>query len=144
MKYCADGDAIDKRKSKKPSIAQAVVAALLVMGAFLALVVVSRDALSTAQPLEHHYVVTPSQNVNTNVDATQVTSVVEARATILLVQREEPEMNNFSQELVDDSSVDALPKETVALKAGVIPERSMRFCKPSFSGNEDRLLLRTQ
>ena len=48
MKYCADGDAIDKRKSKKPSIAQAVVVALLVMGAFLALLVVSHDALSTA------------------------------------------------------------------------------------------------
>ena len=60
MKYCADGDAIDKRQRKKPSIAQAVVAALLVMGAFLALLVVSRDALSTAQPLEHHYVATPS------------------------------------------------------------------------------------
>ena len=48
MKYCADGDAIDKRKSKKPSIAPAVVASLLVMGAFLALLVVSHDALSTA------------------------------------------------------------------------------------------------
>lgn len=41
MKYSADGDATDKRKRKKPSIAQAVVVALLVMGAFL---VVSRDA----------------------------------------------------------------------------------------------------
>ena len=82
--------------------------------------------------------------MNINVDATQVTSVVEARATIPLVQREEPEMNNFSQEIVDDSAVDVLPKEAVALKAGVIPERKLRFCKPSFSGNEDRLLLRTQ
>ena len=82
--------------------------------------------------------------MNINVDATQVTSVVEAGATIPLAQREEPEMNNFSQELVDDSAVDVLPKEAVALKAGIIPERRLRFCKPNFSGNEDRLLLRTQ
>lgn len=82
--------------------------------------------------------------MNINVDATQVTSVVEARATIPLVQKEEPEMNNFSQELVVDLLVDALPKETVALKAGDISERRLRICKLSFSGNEDRLLLRTQ
>jgi hypothetical protein len=114
------------------------------MGAFHALVVVSHDAASTAETLAHLYVVMPGKNVSIEVDALQVTSMNEARASFPPVQTGEPEMNSLLQVLVDDTQVDVLPKETLALKAADITERILRFCKPAFSDDELCLLLSTQ
>jgi len=113
------------------------------MGAFHALVVVSHVAASTAETLAHLYVVMPGKNVSIEVDALQVTSMNEARASFPPVQTGVPEMNFLLQVLVDDTQVDVLPKETLALKAD-ITERILRFCKPAFSDDELCLLLSTQ
>ena len=116
----------------------------LVMGAFHALVVVSHDAASNAETLTHLYVVMPGKNVSIEVDALQVTSMNEARASFPPVRTGEPEMNSLLQMLVDDTQVDMLPKKTLALKAADITERILRFCKPAFSDDELCLLLSTQ
>ena len=113
------------------------------MGAFHALVVVSHVAASTAETLAHLYVVMPGKNVSIEVDALQVTSMNEARASFPPVQTGVPEMNFLLQVLVD-TQVDVLPKETLALKAADITERILRFCKPAFSDDELCLLLSTQ
>jgi hypothetical protein len=133
--------------SAKPGFARLRMVRLLtplVMGAFHALVVVSHDAASTAETLAHLYVVMPEKNVSIEVDALQVTSMNEARASFPPVQTGEPEMNSLLQVLVDDTQVDVLPKETLALKAADITKYMLRFCKPAFFNNELCLLLSTQ
>jgi len=67
-----DGDAMQKKKQQQnnnnnnngssSSVRYAVAVALFVMGFFLALVVVSRNAAYVDEPLAHHYVVTPGRN----------------------------------------------------------------------------------
>jgi len=114
------------------------------MGAFHALVVVSHDAASTAETLEHLYVVMPGENVSIEVDASEVTSMNEARAGFPPVQTGELDIDFLLQVLIDDIQVDVLPKETLALKAADITKCMLRFCKPAFSDNELCLLLSTQ